>query len=105
MVLGFMGCSSANKQSSSQASSASPTPAQGSTNANPNLVKKTACKKGTDNRSLEADKKGGGCELTYTKFGKSKVVASSNGGVKHCEDAFAKILKILQGQGFTCEGN
>jgi DNA-binding transcriptional LysR family regulator len=62
-----------------------------------------SCKKDKDIRSLQVIKKDNGCELNYTKFKASKVVASSSNSEKHCVDAKMKIQEKLKKSGFTCE--
>jgi hypothetical protein len=101
-------CSSAPKKDAAPAAPANPpATAQTATKAKTEESKPAAgslsCKHGTDQRQAKIDKKGDGCEVEYTKFGKSKVVASSAKGVHHCEDALAHLKKNLTASGFACQ--
>jgi hypothetical protein len=69
------------------------------------ILKKESCDSGADMRSLEIHRLPSGCELHYTKFGKSKVVSSAKHGTKHCEESFQKIIKELEDQMFRCEAS
>jgi hypothetical protein len=61
------------------------------------------CKSGDDTRTLVTAAKGDGCELTYTKGGKGKVVAESASGSAQCEKVAAKIKGNLEKSGFKCD--
>jgi len=61
------------------------------------------CQLNSEMRKLEVQSKSAGCELTYTKLGKSKVVASSHKGMSHCEESLATIRKKLVASGFKCQ--
>lgn len=100
----FMGCSGPQKQTDTTSTT---TPAtkeapKAEAKADPNVVKKEVCESGDDKRMLAVLKTGSGCDLSYTKFGKEKVVASGKFGVKHCEASFDKITKKLEADNFNC---
>lgn len=61
------------------------------------------CRLNEDERTAKIQPKGPGCEVEYSKFGKSSVIASSAEGQKHCEDALEKIRKNLITAGFACQ--
>jgi hypothetical protein len=66
--------------------------------------KKTVCAKGEDKRILEvAAKDEKGCEVTYTKSGVSKSIASAANGAEHCEKTVEKIRGKLEASGFKCD--
>jgi len=73
--------------------------------ASSDAVGKEVCESGKDSRSLEIHKKGAGCELSYSKFGKSSVVSSSQNGTHHCESSLEKIAKKLEADNFKCTKN
>ena len=61
------------------------------------------CKLGKDMRNLDVKPTGKGCELTYTKFGNSKIAASSQYGSGYCQKVQSKIKGRLEQAGFKCE--
>jgi len=61
------------------------------------------CGLGKDQRSIEVKAAGKGCELLYTKFTKTKVVAKSAWGMGHCEKTQTKMKNRLEKAGFKCE--
>jgi hypothetical protein len=107
-ALAFMGCSTTKKQpDSSSAQAMVPAPVgqevpKAVSPSSSDMLKKESCESDQDQRSLEVHKKAPGCELVYTKFGKSSTVASSKHGTKHCEDSLEKIIKKLEAQKFSC---
>lgn len=60
------------------------------------------CKLGTDVRQIEVKSVGSGCEVEYTKFGSSNVVANAQHELGHCSRVAERIKGKLQGHGFTC---
>ena len=62
-----------------------------------------SCANGTDQRKAEIKKQGSGCEVEYTKEGKTKAIASSASGTQHCQDVVAKIQKNLLAAGYKCQ--
>ena len=111
VALMFVACSSAKKQpDAAQPQVTPPAPViQDSSKSTPkmdaDIVKKEVCESGKDKRLLEVLKKAPGCELSYTKFGKSKTVSSGKYGTKHCEDSLDKITKKLEARKFKCEAS
>lgn len=63
---------------------------------------KVTCKLGSDDRVMEKVEKDGGCELRYTKFGETKVSATSSVGTAHCDEVQDRIRKNLEKFGFQC---
>lgn len=61
------------------------------------------CKAGKDIRVLEKSEKNAGCELKYTKFGETNVVASSAAGGSHCDKIRDQIRSNLEKSGYKCE--
>jgi len=106
----FMACSSAKKQPDITQTTAPTTPVvQDKTSKAPkidsDIIKKEICESGEDKRFLEVHKKPNGCDLSYKKFGKEKVVATGKFGIKHCEDSLNKIAKKLEADKFDCREN
>lgn len=66
------------------------------------VFKTETCESGTDSRTLEVRKKKVGCDLSYTRFGKEKIVSSGKHGTKRCEKSMDKIIKKLKAQKYTC---
>ena len=106
LIVGLVHCSSAPKnqppetaQPESQVTTVAPPIA-----VSPDLQKFT-CMKGGETRALEVAKKDAGCELNYSKSGKSSVVASSSHGVKHCVNSRDKIRDKLTKAGYACKGD
>jgi uncharacterized protein YceK len=63
---------------------------------------KSSCTKSAETRTLEIAKKGAGCELDYSKAGKTTAVATSSHGLKHCFESAKKIRAKLDHAGFKC---
>lgn len=62
------------------------------------------CTAGSDVRVLEIKPVDGkGCELQYTKNGKTKTVANANFDLKYCESVQTRISKKLEAAGFDCQ--
>jgi hypothetical protein len=67
-------------------------------------IGQVTCTSGTDNRILEIVGRGqAGCELTYTKFGEAKSIATSEANVGYCEEVQNRIKGNLTTAGFTCQ--
>jgi hypothetical protein len=62
------------------------------------------CTHAKDVRTIEVVAKDGGCEVKYSKAGKTTSPASSKAGDKFCHDKAAKMKTHLEGSGFKCEG-
>lgn len=77
-----------------------PGPAPGIVSYN---VEKLACSKGNESRTLEVIRKAAGCELKYTKAGKSSFISNSAHGKKHCEQSQTKLREKLEKAGFQCD--
>ncbi len=45
----------------------------------------------------------GGCEVAYTKFDETKVVASAANDSAHCDGIASRIQTNLENAGFTCK--
>jgi hypothetical protein len=43
------------------------------------------------------------CQVVYSKFGNSDVVASAQNGVSHCEEISSRIRANLEKAGFSCQ--
>lgn len=61
------------------------------------------CKSGTDERTLAIVAKGEGCELQYTKAGKTSTVASQSVGNEKCDTVSTNIKEKLIASGYTCQ--
>jgi len=62
------------------------------------------CRSGKEERTLAlktAD--GGGCELTYTKAGATKTIATQRSGTARCAEVMNKTRANLEASGFKCE--
>lgn len=60
------------------------------------------CSLPKDERLIEVKKSGSGCEVMYTKFGKTNSVAQSAFGVAHCEKVQNRMKDKLSSAGFSC---
>lgn len=109
-MIAFSGCASAKKQSPAQTPSTEAVSATASAHkvntsispVSPTDEEKISCTRAAENRTLEVTKKGAGCELNYSKAGKSSAVASSSHGVGHCMESAKKISAKLGKAGFKC---
>lgn len=61
------------------------------------------CTSGDDERVLQVTPKGKGCEVNYTKFGKTASIANAANGNDHCEDVVRRVQKKLEGAGYSCK--
>ncbi len=109
-----VGCASAKK---SEAPAAAPVAeAASSTAANVKAAAETAkaevkavaasettCIQGQDSRVIAIEAKGSGCNLNYTKGGKTSSVATSASGAEHCEKVAQKIRSKLEAAGYACK--
>ncbi len=69
----------------------------------PEVIQST-CVSDQDTRIMEVKKtKMGGCELFYTKFGKTQSVATANIGTKYCKEVKERIQVNLEKAGFSCQ--
>ncbi len=65
---------------------------------------KYECKKDSDQRVLRAvSLNDGGCEVQYTKAGKTTSVASSSHGMSRCIKVATKMKSNLVKSGFSCQ--
>ncbi|MCB0362052.1 MAG: hypothetical protein KDD35_05005, partial [Bdellovibrionales bacterium] len=65
---------------------------------------KIVCQSGKDTRDLSVMKtESGGCELHYSKFGQSNVVATARNGSEHCEEILNRIKGKLEEAKFSCQ--
>jgi hypothetical protein len=121
LVFGALGCSSSQKKADTQNAPAAPAAKAASTSSASTAAAKPAdasakknakkagaagpgmaCASGEDKRSIAVAKKGDGCEVSYTKSGETKVVATSANGTEHCDETVVKMKKNLEGAGFKC---
>ena len=56
-----------------------------------------------DKREVSVVAKDKGCEVNYTKAGKTSVVASDKAGMEHCEKTVAKMKGKLLAGGYKCD--
>lgn len=108
-ALFIVGCSSANKTTTTQPAAES---AQKSGKKDAKSSKSTQnastsgsgveCKNGSDVRKLEILKSGSGCQLAYSKFGETSNIASAANGTEYCETVSKRIQGKLADAGFTC---
>lgn len=77
-----------------------PAAAPAATSASANA---TTCTHGADIRSLALSSSGTGCELTYTKNGDAKSIASAKNESTFCAGVSEKIVKNLTAAGFSCK--
>lgn len=90
--------STAAKATASNGKSQAPGPAKTTAEA-----EKLTCAKGKESRTLEIVKMDSGCELKYTKSGKSSTFANSAHGNKRCETSESKLRAKLEKSGFQCK--
>jgi len=64
---------------------------------------KMVCKAEKDERTVEKFETSTGCELKYTKFGETTVIASSAVGSGHCDRTRDQIKANLEKNGYKCE--
>ncbi len=67
-------------------------------------LKMVECKKKGDDRKLEIVEKNGGCELQYTKMGKTETPATQMSGTAKCDEVLDRIHKKLTAAGYECNG-
>ncbi len=68
------------------------------------MTNQSTCVSNKDTRIMEVKKtKFGGCELFYTKFGKTQSVATANIGTEYCEEVKKRIQANLEKAGFSCQ--
>ena len=68
------------------------------------MSNQSTCVSDKDTRIMEVKKtKLGGCELFYTKFGKTQSVATANLGTEYCEEVKERIQSNLEKAGFSCQ--
>lgn len=103
MSLAAFGCSNGAKKTDATAPQATATPAPQATPAQTAATAGLACDKGADKRMIEVAPKGKGCEVRYTKNGKTDTVASSAIGNDHCEKTREKMRGKLEASGYTCK--
>ncbi|MBS1963255.1 MAG: hypothetical protein JST04_13655 [Bdellovibrionales bacterium] len=63
------------------------------------------CVQGEDQRTVAIEKKESGCEVRYSKFGNSEVVAYAHHTPEFCSDVKAKIRTNLEAGSFTCSND
>jgi hypothetical protein len=62
-----------------------------------------SCTLGNDRRDLSILPKDPGCELHYSKFGESQVIATSVVGSRFCEDIRKQVVNNLESAGYACK--
>lgn len=63
-----------------------------------------SCEQGSDKRTVVVEKsEKSRCEVHYTKFGKSEMVASSDHGPGFCDEVKDRIRAHLEASQFTCK--
>lgn len=68
------------------------------------MTNQSTCTSNKDVRIMEVKKTTlGGCELFYTKFGKTQSVATANIGMEYCEEVKNRIQSNLEKAGFSCQ--
>lgn len=61
------------------------------------------CKLGSDERVVKRLKpEAGGCQVSYTKLGETKVVADAKNDLVYCDKIMGKIQQNLTQAGFSC---
>ncbi len=102
-----VGCSHSKKQAEHTAATAPATPAvTAPPQTAPEAAKENSlsCSKGKDNRILKLDEsQPKGCQLHYTSYGKTKMIASSTNGPSHCMEVKSRIQKKLETAGYKCD--
>ena len=78
---------------------ASPAPSPSAVTGGPTMT----CKMEKDERMVETVATKDGCELKYTKFGETSVIASSASGTSQCDRVRGQIKTNLERFGFKCE--
>jgi len=67
-------------------------------------IKSIICKSGSDERKISISQpKAGGCEVHYTKFGKSSSVATALSDPGHCMKVLENIKGKLEKADFECK--
>ena len=107
------GCSGAKKKTDAVTPSPSAPTAEASrpddkaASANAAGTKVTAqtveCINANETRVLAIEPKGSGCNLNYTKAGKTSSIAQSMNGAEYCEKTQQKIRSKLESGGYTCK--
>lgn len=127
VLASFVGCSSANKN---ETQAATPTPTATATTpaatatetktksektdakkmTRPTKVaksdsnaKEVKCTSGSDERMLAIAAKGEGCELSYTKSGETKPIATQMVGDGRCVEVMKNVRTKLEGAQFSCQ--
>lgn len=104
MSLAAFGCASGAKKTDASAPQATATPApQAAPAPAATSTAGLTCEKGADKRTIEIAPKGKGCEVRYTKNGKTDSVASSASGNDHCEKTREKMRGKLEASGYACK--
>tara|TARA_Y100000817_G_scaffold302724_1_gene283947 strand:- start:981 stop:1319 length:339 start_codon:yes stop_codon:yes gene_type:complete len=104
IALLVVACSPASKKESSEDTTA---PAKAAENVKKapqsNTNGGTTCTVDSDTRTIEVKSINSGCEVSYTKQGKTSAVASSTNGTSHCENVKTRMVNNLTSAGFTCK--
>lgn len=72
-------------------------------NASKPTERRDVCHRGKYERTVEVLLLEPGCEVRYTKFGKTETVAKSRRKAEHCIQVSQKIIKNLKAAGFDCD--
>ena len=106
ILLGFACATPNSNQSTSSPKSAPKKGTQSSKRAastGSELKKSYECRASKDLRKVAFRQlKTGGCEIAYTKFGETQVVASAANDLSHCDEIYDRIRSKLEKAGFDC---
>lgn len=118
VVLGSFACGTVKKESSQPAPTPAPVQAaaekpKATTSPQVAVAEKKSesptrldvrCTSGSDQRGIVVLPKDAGCELHYSKFGTSSVIANAqNSGTEYCDQVQDKVRKNLEAAGFSCQ--
>lgn len=67
------------------------------------IIEAVDCANGKDQRRLEAQTKGAGCALLYTKYGKTELIGQARRGVELCREKLKSVRSNLERGGHKCQ--
>lgn len=67
------------------------------------IIEAADCANGKDQRRLEAQTKGAGCALLYTKYGKTELIGQARRGVEICREKLKSVRSNLERGGHKCQ--
>jgi len=106
ILMFFIACSNPGKKggkSSEEHSSTQTSKTSASSNMPAELS--VSCSKEKDHRKIQSMKKaiGTGCEVSYSKYGESKVIGSAMNDMDYCKALVERVKGNLEKASFTCK--